>query len=53
MFISGVNDIGDKREKILRHNFFSDFVKSLVGCTLHLKIEFLLIFSFSGVSKLI
>ncbi len=26
---------------MLRYNFFSYFVKSLVGCTLHLKIEFL------------
>ncbi len=33
-------------EKILRYTFFSYFVMSLVGCTLHLKIEFLLTFHF-------
>jgi hypothetical protein len=30
----------------LRYNFFSYFAKSLVGCTLHLKIEFLFFFIF-------
>jgi hypothetical protein len=46
MFVSGVNDTDDKREKNLRYTFFSCFVKSLVECTLRLKIEFLLIFIF-------
>jgi hypothetical protein len=41
MFVSGVNDTGDKREKF-SGIFFSFFVKSLVECTLHLKMEFLL-----------
>jgi hypothetical protein len=35
-----------QKRKILRHNFFSYFVKSLIECTLHLWIEFLLIFNF-------
>jgi hypothetical protein len=41
MFVSGVNNTGDKR-KI----FFPFFVKILVECTLHLKMEFLHIFHF-------
>ncbi len=45
MFISGVNDTGHKREKCW-DIIFLYFVKSLVGCNLHLKIEFLLIFHF-------
>ena len=43
MFISGVNDTGEKRDKFWEKFFFSYFVKSLVYCTLHLKIEFLVI----------
>jgi hypothetical protein len=40
-----VNDTGDKIEKF-SGIIFSFFVKSLVEYTLHLKIEFLLIFHF-------
>ncbi len=43
MFVSGVNNTGAKREKFWGINFFKYFVKSLVECTLNLKIEFLLI----------
>ncbi len=46
MFISGVNDTGEKIEKFWNKIFSSYFVESLVQCTLHLKIEFLLIFNF-------
>jgi hypothetical protein len=35
-----------KNRKILRYNFLKYFVKSFVECTLHLKIEVLLIFHF-------
>jgi hypothetical protein len=35
-----------KKRKILKYIFFSYFVETLVKCTLHLKIEFLLIFIF-------
>jgi hypothetical protein len=45
MFVSGVNDTGNKREKFQVY-FFSFFVKSLVECTLYLKMEFLLFFIF-------
>ncbi len=48
MFISFVNDTGDKREKFWDIIFFI-----FCWCTLHLKIEFLLVFLFSGVDKLI
>jgi hypothetical protein len=41
-----------KREHFRYIIFFSYFVKSLVGCNLHLKMEFLN-FSFLGVGKLI
>ncbi len=40
MFISGVNDTCEKREKFWK-KFYSYFVESLVYCNLHLKIEFL------------
>ncbi len=46
MFISGVNDTGEKREKFLDKIFYKYFVQSFVECTLHLKIEVLLIFHF-------
>ncbi len=36
----------NKKKKNFETLFFSYFVKSLVGCTLHLKIEFLLILIF-------
>ena len=43
LFIS-LKDTGDKREKFSGINFFKFFVKSLVECTLHLKMKFLRIF---------
>ena len=39
MFISGVNDTGEKSEKFWDKIFLKYFVKSFVECTLHLKIE--------------
>jgi hypothetical protein len=37
--ISGVNDTGDKKDNFEIEFFFSHFVKSLVGSTLHLHIH--------------
>ncbi len=39
MFVSGVNDIGDINLNFKAY-IFSIFVKSLVECSLHSKIEF-------------
>ncbi len=46
MLFKGVNDTRDKREKFSGIIFFKFFVKSLVVCTLHLKMKFLRIFHF-------
>ncbi len=46
VFVSGVNNTGDKREKFSGVILFSFFLKSLVECTLHLKMEFLHIIIF-------
>ncbi len=45
MFITGVNDTGEK-EKNFEIKFLKYFIKSLVYCTLHLKIELLFIYHF-------
>ncbi len=44
--LSAVSMTPVKKEKNFEINFFLYFVESLVKCTLHLKIEFLLIFNF-------
>ncbi len=45
MFVSGVIDSGEKREQFWDKKILKYFIKSLVYCTLHLKIELLFIYS--------